>query len=88
MSKCTEKYYIEDNEWDVLECELNSGKAGMAVCKFRNQYLYAFGGDNGLTKGNIVSEIEKLDLYEEEEVKKWDLIYIKNKEVQAPFAFA
>jgi hypothetical protein len=50
--------------------------------------LYAFGGDNGATKGNIVSDIERLDLYEEEEVTKWDLIYIKQKEVTSPFAYA
>jgi len=23
MSKCTEKYYIEDDEWDVMPCLLN-----------------------------------------------------------------
>jgi hypothetical protein len=50
--------------------------------------LYAFGGDKGSTKGNIVSDIERLDLYEEEEVTKWDLIYIKQKEVTSPFAYA
>ena len=88
MSKCTEKYYIEDDEWDVMPCQLNQGKAGVALCKFQNRYLYAFGGDNGATKGNIVSDIERLDLYEEEEVTKWDLIYIKQKEVTSPFAYA
>ena len=36
----------------------------------------------------IVSDIERLDLYEEEEVTKWDLIYIKQKEVTSPFAYA
>lgn len=50
--------------------------------------MYAFGGDNGSIKGNIVSDIERLDLYEEEEVTKWDLIYIKQKEVTSPFAYA
>jgi hypothetical protein len=35
-----------------------------------------------------VSDIERLDLYEEEEVTKWDLIYIKQKEVTSPFAYA
>lgn len=44
-SALTEKYYIEDNEWDILLPKLNTAKAGVALCKFQNTYLYAFGGD-------------------------------------------
>jgi hypothetical protein len=51
---------------------LNTAKQGIALCKFRNQYLYAFGGDNGRQKGNILDDIERLDLVEEEEVLKWE----------------
>lgn len=35
-SGSTEKYYIEDNEWDVLVPKLTQPKAGVALCKFRN----------------------------------------------------
>ena len=34
MSKKTEKYYVDDNEWDLLMPELNTGKQGVALCKF------------------------------------------------------
>ena len=68
---------------------MNEPKAGVALCKFQNRYLYAFGGDTGRTTGpNIVSDIERLDLYEEETLEKWDLLYIKMKAIKAPFAFA
>jgi len=65
-SGSTEKYYIEDNECDVLVPKLTQPKAGVALCKFRNQYLYAFGGDTLKSKCNIVNEIERLDLLEED----------------------
>jgi hypothetical protein len=81
MSDKCEKYYISDDEWDVLPATLNTPKQGVALCKFRNQYLYAFGGDNGRSKGNILAEIERLDLLEEENVSKWEQMFIKNKEV-------
>ncbi len=34
MSGVTEKYYIEDDEWDLLKPVLNKPKAGAALCKF------------------------------------------------------
>lgn len=34
MSDVTEKYYIEDDEWDVLPAVLTKPKAGVALCKF------------------------------------------------------
>ncbi len=79
-SKC-EKYYIADDEWDILPANLNTPKQGVALCKFRNQYLYAFGGDNGRSKGNIVSDIERLDLLDEENATKWEQLFIKSKEL-------
>ena len=86
MNNQTEKYYIDDDEWDILTPVLNSPKAGIALCKFENQYIYAFGGDNGKFKGNIVNEIERLDLIEEDNIKKWELLYIKHKQM-VPFAY-
>lgn len=67
---------------------LNAPKTGLAVSKFQNRFLYAFGGDNGKSKNNIVSEIERLDLEEEEnaDYKKWELLYIKKKKL-TPFSF-
>lgn len=88
MTDVCEKYYLTDDDWDVLPAKLNTPKAGVALCKFQNRYLYAFGGDNGRSKGNIVSEIEKLDLIEEEEVERWEMLYIRTKEVSSPFSYA
>ena len=34
MCNQTEKYYIEDNEWDILPPVLNQPKCGVALCKF------------------------------------------------------
>jgi len=65
-SDVTEKYYVEDDEWDLLIPKLNSPKSGVALCKFQNSFIYAFGGDTGRSKRNIVNEIERLDLLEEE----------------------
>lgn len=79
-SGITEKYYITDDEWDVLLPTLNTPKAGVALCKFQKRYLYAFGGDTRATSGpNIVNDIERLDLLDEEVAAKWDLLYIKLK---------
>ena len=36
MSGVTEKYYIEDDEWDVLPAVLNTPKSGVALCKFQH----------------------------------------------------
>lgn len=84
----TEKYYLEDNEWDIIPPVLSQPKAGVALCKFQNRYLYAIGGDNGKTQGgNIVSDIERLDLYEEEEAKTWELLFIKQKQMSSPLAY-
>eukprot|EP00347_Sterkiella_histriomuscorum_P012893 403366814 len=95
-SNQTEKYYMIDDEWEIQTPVLNSPKLGVALCKFKNRFLYAFGGDNGLVKNNIVDEIERLDLAELEdssdsdsnsrnqrfggEVQKWELLYIKKKQ--------
>lgn len=87
MLATTEKYYIADDEWDVLPALLNTPKQGAALCKFQNRFIYAFGGDSGRSSGgNILSEIERLDLYYEEELTKWELLYIKQK-VLSPLAF-
>jgi hypothetical protein len=87
MSGVTEKYYIEDDEWDLLKPVLSKPKAGAALCKFQNRYLYAFGGDRS-SGGNISSDIERLDLYYEESLDKWEILYIKHKIMQTPFAYA
>lgn len=88
-SDVTEKFYIEDDEWDVIVPKLNRPKSGVALCKFQNSFIYAFGGDNGSSKKNIVNEIERLDLAEEDnpEQKYWDLLYIKHKTL-LPLAYA
>ncbi|CDW80193.1 kelch motif family protein [Stylonychia lemnae] len=88
MNNQTEKYYIQDDEWDVMIPTLNTPKAGLALCKFQNQFLYAFGGDNGKSKNNIVADIEKLDLEFEDDAEyiKWEQLFIKKKELR-PFAF-
>jgi hypothetical protein len=81
MLATTEKYYIADDEWDLLTPTLNTPKQGVALCKFQNRYLYTFGGDSGRSCGgpNILSEIERLDLYFEEELTKWEFLYLKHK---------
>ena len=32
----TEKYYIKEDEWDILVPTLNTPKVGIALCKFQN----------------------------------------------------
>jgi hypothetical protein len=34
MLSSTEKYYLLDDEWDVLPAQLNTPKQGVALCKF------------------------------------------------------
>jgi Kelch motif len=88
MLAITEKYYITDDEWDVLPPLLNTPKSGIALTHFQNRYLYAFGGDSGRTSGqNILSDIERLDLYYEEDTTRWEQLYIKHKQSVSPFAY-
>jgi len=59
--KEVERYKFSTKKWEKMK-ELRTGRSGVGLCNYKNEFLYCFGGYNG----KYLSTIERLDINQNE----------------------